>query len=133
MEQYLILIMYWAAGILVHVAATAAKYKVDVKTYFLSRPFSTVASIFVSAGLALSFWSQGSTDFMTYFGTAYLAESLINRFEVGNAQGTVQQGTGNVGVQDSAVVGSTYDGGTGVTTDGAATDRQDGRTRSSAS
>ena len=132
MDQ-MILVMYWAAGILVHVAATAAKYKVDVKTYFISRPVNTVASIFVSAGLALSFWSQGSTDFMTYFGTAYLAESLINRFEVGNAQGTNQQVTGSVGLQDIAVATGTGDGGTGVTTDGAATDRQNGGPRSSAS
>lgn len=92
MDQ-MILFMYWAAGILVHVAATAAKYKVDVKTYFISRPVSTVASIFVSAGLALSFWAQGITDFMSYFGTAYLAESLINRYEVQqNVQTTVGQG-----------------------------------------
>ena len=132
MDQ-MILVMYWAAGILVHVAATAAKYKVDVKTYFISRPVSTVASIFVSAGLALSFWSQGSADFMTYFGTAYLAESLINRFEVGNDQGTTQQVTGSVGLQDIAVATGVGDGGTGVTTDGAATDCQDGGPRSSAS
>ena len=93
MEQYLILFMYWAAGVLAHVAADSAKYKVDVKTYFLSRPVSTCASLLVSGGLAIGYWAQGITDFMSYFGTAYLAESLINRYEVQqNVQTTVGQG-----------------------------------------
>lgn len=66
---------------MLHVVKSAARDKVSVKTYFMSHPMSTVASITVSAAIAFAMFRTGDTSPMSYIGAAYAAESLINRFD----------------------------------------------------
>ena len=100
------LAIYWMAGVLLHLGASCAKHKVSVRDYFFSRPLSTAASLLVSLGIAVHSLIQGDTEFMTYFGTAYLAESLINKFEVQHVEQTKGDGMGSgTTVADNTVSG----------------------------
>ena len=79
--QYAELLLYWAAGLGLHVIKKSTQNGISVKQYFSSKPMSTAVSLFVSVGVCLALVRNGDTSFMSYFGASYMAESLINQFE----------------------------------------------------
>lgn len=75
------MLLYWLAGIITHLALRCQRDKVSPKQYIMSQPLLTAASFIISLGLVLHSLSVGDNEMMTYFGTGFVADALINRYK----------------------------------------------------
>ena len=75
------MIMYCLAGVLAHIPLKCQREKISPKQYFLSYPLLSAASLIISLGLVLHSLSVGDNEMMTYFGTGFIADAVINRYK----------------------------------------------------
>lgn len=75
------MMMYWLAGILAHLALKCQREKITPRQYLLSYPLLSAASFIISLGLVLHSLSVGDNEMMTYFGTGFIADAVINKYK----------------------------------------------------
>lgn len=75
------MVLYWIAGIIAHLALKCQREKITPRQYIMSYPLLSAASFIVSLALVLHSLAVGDNEVMTYFGTGFVADALINRYK----------------------------------------------------
>lgn len=78
--EQLVLVIYWLAGVCANWGVKCSQEKISPLQYWTTRPLYSAASLLISLAIVIHSLAVGDNEIMTYFGTGFVADALINRY-----------------------------------------------------